>query len=393
MPPRRSAKSAIAPLIGIWLNSDNRFAREVVRGIVRFAREHRRWRLIFDNPTGPRPDLLVGTKCDAVIGALSPDRVKRLRPTTRVLVNVSSRTLSPGSTRICLDDHAIGAMAAEQLASKGFRSLASIGVKGDEVSARRHAGFDAAATARGIATPQAILYGSIEPREPNPLSWAGLGKELRRLPKPVGILCAYDELGRTVSQCCWEHGVDVPEQASIIGVDNDDAICDSTIPPLSSIETGAWRLGYEAAALVHHVLTGGSQQAVPDRMLAPIHVVERASSAAFAIDDPDLAAALRYIHEHAIDGIGVHDVLDQLAINRRKLERLFRQSLRRTPHDEILRIRLEHAQVLLDQTKLPIKDVARRSGFVNLETFYRAFTRMLHTTPKAYRSRASVAPA
>lgn len=321
-----------------------------------------------------------------MIGSISAERVSKLQQFGGTVINVSSRFRTPGTVRICQDDPAVGELAARFLIARGFRSLGFVGVPDDLPSSERYAGFLRAAAEAGIAAAQVTCfnYGGTH-RSAMTGMWQGLGQWLQKLPKPAGVLCTYDELGRLVAQCCWENQVDVPETVALVGVDNDPAVCESTIPPLSSVDTGAWRLGYEAAATLNDLFVGGRANNAPDQQLAPLAVVERASSALIAIDDPDVSRALRYIHDHAIDGIGVDDVLNHTPVNRRQLERSFKLKLNRTPYQEILRIRLEHACLLLQQTAASIKQVAARSGFVNLETFYRAFQATHAMTPKQYR--------
>jgi LacI family transcriptional regulator len=104
-----------------------------------------------------------------------------------------------------------------------------------------------------------------------------------------------------------------------------------------------------------------------------------------AVEDPDLAAALRFIRERACHGITVHDVVGQVPLSRRVLEARFQKVLGRTPHAEILRAQLERAKQLLVQRNLTLSAVAHRSGFRNGEYLSTVFKREFGLTPGQYR--------
>jgi LacI family transcriptional regulator len=178
----------------------------------------------------------------------------------------------------------------------------------------------------------------------------------------------------------------VPDQVAVVGVDNDQFLCDLADPPLSSVAPDSRRTGYEAAALLDRMMSGREQPRGQAIFVEPLGVVTRRSTDVQALGDPDVSAAVRFIREHACEGVSVKDLLAAVPLSRRVLEGRFRKLLGHTPHDEIARVRFERARQLLRETRLPLTEVARRSGFRNAEYLSTAFRRTFGTAPSAYRA-------
>jgi LacI family transcriptional regulator len=144
------------------------------------------------------------------------------------------------------------------------------------------------------------------------------------------------------------------------------------------------RTGWVAAELLGAWMAGRRPRPEP-HPIPPLGVTTRRSTDMLAVEDPDLAAALRFIRERACHGITVHDVVGQVPLSRRVLEARFQKVLGRTPHAEILRAQLERAKQLLVQRNLTLSAVAHRSGFRNGEYLSTVFKREFGLTPGQYR--------
>jgi LacI family transcriptional regulator len=217
-----------------------------------------------------------------------------------------------------------------------------------------------------------------------------LARWLLSLPRPVGVMASYDIRARHVLDACRRVGLAVPDQVAVIGVDNDEFLCNLSDPPITSVAPDTRRTGYEAAALLDRLMSAREKQRGQAVFVQPLGVVTRRSTDAFALGDPDVSAAVRFIREHAYHGITVKDVLAEVPVSRRVLEGRFRKLLGRTPHDEIARIRLERVRQLLRETRLSMDEIARRSGFRNGEYLATAFRREIGTSPNEYRNSAGV---
>jgi LacI family transcriptional regulator len=146
----------------------------------------------------------------------------------------------------------------------------------------------------------------------------------------------------------------------------------------------AARIGYEGAALLDRLMRG---EAAPAAMqtIPPQGLAIRQSSDVTAIADPRLADAMRFIREHACDGIGVDDVLDHLAVSRSVLQRLSRKHCDRSILDTITGVRIARVKQLLVETELPLTVIARRAGFAYMEYLSSTFRRQTGWTPSAFR--------
>jgi LacI family transcriptional regulator len=181
-------------------------------------------------------------------------------------------------------------------------------------------------------------------------------------------------------------GLDVPGEVAVLGVDDDELICEFCEPPLSSVLPNARRTGFEAAALLARMMSG-TKAAVESPEIDPIRVVERRSTEADAVSDPHVVAALRYIREHACDGIDVSDVLRTVHVSRTLLERKFARLVGHSPHHLIKRRQLERVCQLLAESELPIAMVADVTGFESASYLSAVFRRELGATPREYRTR------
>ena len=211
-------------------------------------------------------------------------------------------------------------------------------------------------------------------------------RTIRSLPRPVGIFCYNDYVATDIVDVCIEAGLNIPEQVAVIGVDNDPVLCDCAEVPLSSVRHDLEGMAYEAAALLDRLMDGKAPPATP-RRIVPKGVVTRKSTDMLAVENPEVAKALRFIQANfSRTNLSVGIIVEAGKIPRRFLEMAFRSELNRTILSEILRVRLKQARNLLETTELPIADVAIQSGFANLNHFFRVFRAEIKMTPRSFRA-------
>jgi LacI family transcriptional regulator len=202
----------------------------------------------------------------------------------------------------------------------------------------------------------------------------------------VGIFAPNDIWGVQLTEVCLRAGLQVPEDVAILGVDDDDLLCEFARPALSSIALPTQRIGYEAAREVERLLKRARASLRP-LLLPPLRVIARRSTDILAVDDSDVVAALRFIRRQAHQPIRVIDLLREVPTSRRSLERQFRKVLGRSILGEIRRVHVERASQLLALPDLPLHSVAERSGFTDAKRFSTVFRQMVGLTPSAYRHR------
>lgn len=376
-PPNGASLRRVALLI----ETSNAYARGLLRGIYAHIREHGAWSTYF--PEQSRGDLPPGSLdkwgVEGIIARIENPGIARAVARLGVpVVDVSASRSMGGIPWVETDDEAVARLAVDHLMERGFRAF---GFCGDDRFAWSRLRCDA--MQRQLAAAGFSLHTYSEDSrsihdERRLASW------VLRLPKPVGVLACYDIRGRQLIEVCQRDQIAVPEQVAVLGVDNDDLVCNLSAIPLSSIVPNATGTGYLAASLLSRWLAGQKVEARA-HLLKPLGIVTRQSTDSFAIDDVDLVRAARFIRENACAGIAVDDILRVVPQTRRVLEARFRKQFGHTPHEAILQARLRRAQELLKETELPLATIAQRAGFSHPEYFSVAFKRVNAITPGAFR--------
>lgn len=286
-------------------------------------------------------------------------------------------------SEVVSDSREAARLAAEQLIDRGFQHFAYVGEAERMWSKNREEGFRDRLQLGGF---EPLVY--TPPSDKRLCLWERehdiLARWLASLPKPVGVMACNDDRGRQVLDACRAAGIKVPFEMAVIGVDNDELLCELATPPLSSVALNAEAGGYRAAALLDQMMCGGSRE--PQRLtVEPIGVVERRSTQATAVYDPDIAAAIQFIHDHATRNIGIDDVVDHVQMSRRALEIRFSDIVGRTPHQELQRVRMEKAKKLLMETDLPVPRVAAAAGFSSSVYLAQVFQKQIGQSPSQYR--------
>ncbi len=342
----------------------------LLRGISAFARPHKPWLFrLFDI----RDHAVIRDFCPhgVICSVLNAEAGAGVIGLGLPAVNVGIHDYAAALPAIGNDDQRIGALAADHFLARGFTSFAYFASRQSPTASRRGEGFTVALAA--MAHPCAWHSGG------DLASW------LHGLPPRTAILTMNDHDGAVLLDACRIIGRRVPEELAVVGVDNIESLCLLAMPPLSSVAVGAERIGWEAAAALEGLLVG--RQPAQRMSVPPLGVVARRSSDLVATGDVHLAAALRFIGDHAGQAIGVGDVLRAVRIARRTLELRFRALLGRSVLGEIRRVRLERARFLLTTTDLAMPAVAQAAGFGNAKQFATVFGAAEGLSPVRYRQR------
>ena len=193
---------------------------------------------------------------------------------------------------------------------------------------------------------------------------------LQKLERPIGVFAANDDCGYDVIEFCHAHRIHVPEEAVVLGINNDTLICENCHPQLSSIQPDFEQEGYLAAETLSRMMRSRdpatSQPRNPATFFVGVKsVVRRESTADISTSGKLVQKAVAYIRRHALEGIGVPDVVAHLRVSRRLADLRFRELQRTSIGEEITRIRLAEVQRLLRSTKEPIDSIAIQCGYAN----------------------------
>lgn len=380
----RGAHPTPQPWRPVFVIMEPAVAGDLIRGVRRFAEPHRRWQIEVRVPRVRHLPGLPALRPDGVIAvAVSTDFATAVAKLPLPLVVVGGDYL-PGTAWLGFRPEDIVSAAIAHLAARGFRHVAFLGCDDSAGSHGLCAAFVAAA--RGIGATCAVrqlahglsLHANVE-------SVAELRRWLAELPKPCGILAADDGLAHLLGDVCLMAEIPVPEQVALLGIGDHRLACELARPQLSSVALPWEQLGYEAAALLEVMMRGGG---VPR---GPLHldvgpVVVRGSTDLAACEDELVARTVRFLTEHAGRRLTIAAVARQIGVSHRTLELRFRETLRRTPLQELTRIRMERAKALLADPRLSIAAVARRVGFADPVWFSSRFRRFAGTTPMRYRA-------
>jgi LacI family transcriptional regulator len=241
---------------------------------------------------------------------------------------------------------------------------------------------------QSVAASGFVTHFYQQPKEPEKRTWENeltiMADWLAKLPKPVGLMTCNDDRAQQIIEACKIANLHVPEQIAVVGVDNDELVCELSEPPLSSVVLNAERAGYEAAELLDQLMAG--EKMVGQTIWArPSRVVTRKSTDILAIEDKDVADAIRFIRENAKKAIQVDDVVRATAISRRVLEKRFRKEVGRSIFGEIKRNRTDLIARMLLETDWSVSQIALKSGFSNIDHFSRYFRQEMGIRPLAFR--------
>jgi LacI family transcriptional regulator len=293
-------------------------------------------------------------------------------------------------SEILADALKIAQMAAEHLVGQGLQSFAFCGFENAPWSRAREREFERYLKLMGFPCVKHRTNIRNWMRYADwTRSWSHerhvLAAWIKSLPLPTGLMACNDMCGRQVLEACADAGVSVPAQLAVVGVDNDELLCELSDPPLSSVALDVEKAGYEASRLLDLLMSGEIRSTKQVVAVNPLRVVMRRSSDIIVKDDPLVGDAIRFIEDHAGRGIGVPDVASEMDVSRRTLERRFSRAIHRSVLTEINRCRLDRAKRLLQETNLPVCRVASEAGFANARMFNRIFRRVENFPPSSYR--------
>ncbi len=362
--------------------------RDVLSGVTDYAKQAGlRWQVRCVDPDELEP-ALSKHRADGAITVVTPSAtgmIRRLRGYRIPIVN-TIHDLAPQIPSVLSDDRAIGAVAAQYLAQRGFRAMAFAGVNTAWSSNRlqgfigqlAQAGLSPSRVINSLAIPDFHLAGRNQ-------AVGKLRKWLRELPRPIAILAASDFIAEALLTACEAEGIAVPNSAAIIGIDNFHTICELAPVPLSSVAQDFVRIGSEAAQLLAGLMSN-PRRANVDRILVPpgqVHI--RQSTDIFAFEDQRIAAAMRLIHENAPVGISMKKLLREVPMSRKGLDERFKAVVGHTPSQEIRRCRMDYVRNLLLETNMSLEQIALRCEFSCVANLIRCFRGTHGSPPHAYR--------
>ena len=366
------------------------YSRNLLQGIVQYSKEHGPW-VFYRMPLYYRE--LYGDdgvvqwakkwKADAVIAQLENVDVNKLSKLKIPIIIQNYKERADKVYNITGDYFKTGEMAAEFFLSRGFSNFAYYGSKDMIWSRERADGFRSRIEARGYSL--STLNNNFRRNERWSFNTVTLSQWLLSLPKPVALFACDDDYAARITETCKIYNISVPEEIAVLGVDNDELICNISDPPLSSIVLDVGTGGYQAAALLHRLMNREDLSA-SDIVIPPLRIELRQSTEKYVVANKYILQAIEFIRNNYDKTVSINDVMSKVPLSRRILEKRFKKEVGITIYQYLLQYRVDRFSELLIKTDKPLSELALMCGFDDYKNVARVFRKYKKMTPQQYRS-------
>ena len=357
--------------------------RSILRGIAKYAREINEWELfhVAGGLESSLPKWLENWSGDGIIARLQTQEiVGKIRSLEVPVIDVLGEVEDSGFPLVHVDDFQVAKMVAEHFREHGFRLFAFYGIRGENWSRLRLEGFRKAC-GKEVPFLESDRVMLDDPTE----DFTRLREWVSALPKPVGIFVASDQRGLVLLEACRAEGLVVPQEVAVVGVDNDEPLCEISSPSLTSVRAGHFQVGYDAARQLDKLMQGQTISQAP-LLVSPTALVVRGSSDSQAIQDPVVAAGVHYLQQHLPEPITNEDIARAAGVSRTLFQQRFKQAMGVPIRTFLINSRLDRARMLIASSELTLADIAQRCGFKHQEYLGDVFKRQFGQTPGQFRS-------
>ena len=372
----------------VHLESGRGYSRDILKGIYAHNRFNR-WDIIFEpayflknNHTRSDISIIKALKPDGCILEF-PQNVSALKRMGIPVVQVTSVHHSSSIPYVKGNYESDGKMAARYFQKKGFQNFAFFGIEGLEWSEARYSSFKFQAEEAGINLYSYFLKGN--DADVLTHNFTDLNNWLKKLPKPIAVLCCNDDFGQILINSCSMAAIKVPHEIAILGIDNDELICNITSPNLSSISRNHSKTASSVCSILDEMMNGTRMHRHFISTEA-VEVMERASTDTVSTGDSDVAEAITFISSNIRLPITVNDVAAVGNFSVRVLNSRFKKLTGNTIHQEIQFRKLSMFKQLLKQN-LSIKEIAFELGFQDISHVSRWFSHLEGTSPLEWKKK------
>jgi LacI family transcriptional regulator len=377
----------------LLIDISEEYGQNLLKGISKYSKEHGPWIFckmpLFYRETLGMEGIVNFAKeweADGIIGQLYNDQdIKKVLDAGIYLIAEDFKERFSDIANITGGYYEAGEMGAEYFLKKGFKNFAFYGFKNIVWSRERAEGFENHLNTQGFE-----VHHFDQDKAPTRELWyykpSALSQWLQSLPKPVAIMACDDERGQHITEACKHTNIQIPEEIAVLGVDNDVLTCNLSDPPLSSINLDIQKGGYEAARLMDKMIQK-KEQLNENIIVGPTQVITRQSTDIASTNDKYIAKALKFIHQNIDSSINVADVIKQVPLSRRGLEKRFKDTTGIGVYKYIYNLQIQKFAERLLETDKSIFEIALESGFSNSKNISRQFKQVKGCTPIEYRAK------
>ena len=360
--------------------------RRLLRGLSDFANNHGGWsfyqipKSVYNDPARSSEIVekakLIGA--DAIFGRWNGVN-KSITDSLSIPVVLRAGAIDyPNYPMLSGDYERIGEMAAEFFYKQHYLNYAFYGYTGLTWSNLRQHGFEEFLSKKNM-TVHNLTTDISKPDEEELKQW------LMGLPKPIALLCTNDVLAARVAEICQEKGIRIPEELSLLGIDNDEFLCNIAYPSISSIHLDFERQGYELGAAIFNM--HNNRHISPIRIAVhPIGIIERNSTLRHNIQDPYIRQIVDNIDANYDTPVSLKDIVKDIPLSRRAIELRFKKEMApETILSYLYRQRVRKMCHLLSTTDMPVSIAAEKSGFSDVFNVGRTFKHFTGVSPAQYR--------
>lgn len=377
----------------LLIDYSSEFSRKLLRGLVQYSQDYGPW-IFYRLPSyykilhGKQGviEWVKDKKPDAIIAQWDHEGSNLLKNLEIPVILQNYRKRSDYFSNLTGDYIGTGRMAARYFIDKKFKNFAFYGNKGVVWSRERAEGFMQEVQHAGGNYFYFESEGLSENEWSN--SHTNLDDWLISLPKPIALLACDDRFALEVSEICKINDIHIPDEISLLGVDNDELICNLSDPPISSILLEVEKGGYKAGRLIHQQIK--ERKNIPfNIVIDPVRIEERKSTDKYNIENKHILKIVRYIEENLNSDLPIETLTELVPLSRRNLEVKFKKELGTSIYQFILKYRIEYFANLLANTDRSLFDIALECGFNDSKNISRVFKKMKGLSPAEYRKQCN----
>ncbi|MGJ7031601.1 XylR family transcriptional regulator [Niabella hirudinis] len=373
----------------LLIDHSSKFSRRLLRGLLQYSKDHGPW-LFYRLPSYYK--ILNGEegilkwarewKADAVIAHGDHEDTSFLKCLNIPVVVQNYKNRSEDFSNLTGDYRGAGRIAAQFFLQRRYRNFAFYGNKGVVWSMERAEGYK-----EEVEKNKGNFF-YFETEALNGEEWSSshekLDQWLLSLPRPVALFACDDHFALQVSLTCKLNNIAVPDEIALLGVDNDDLICNLSDPPLSSIVQDVEKGGYELGKLLHNLVTGKCTKPY-NVIVNPARIELRQSTEKYNVANEYIRELVQYIELSYTTALSIEALTRIVPLSRRNLETKFKTEMGISVYQFILKCRIEHlANLLLTHPRGSLLDLATRSGFSDSHNLSRIFKKFMNYTPTEY---------